>query len=888
MPFFESLRSRISEVCPGALAPALVGLCLLSLAPSASADELLFTLPEFIPGDGLIGSPAGMQMEPDIALGETQFLAVWSDYRSSPDDYPPFLSEGSGSDIYGVRLDAVGNVIDTGAIMINQDFGDQIDPRVAWNGQNWLVLWKQDTATLPTYEELRAVRVAPDGTVLDDPPIVVHNNESYYSNAVLEGGGGDWVVVFQANGPTDGLIAVRITGDGTLANPGGLQIHDTLFSLDFDLAFAQDEYLIVWGGTFDSPRGRLFEPDLRPIGSAFALPFVEKVASDGTDFLVVWASGAPPSATVEAVRVTHDGSLPDPPFTIFTAGGQAGTCCANATWDGTVYWAAWGQLYLARVTADGQLLDPGGFQMTQPDSWPISTPRFEGAPAGGLQLVWNDGVTGAGYPKDTYSGQVSPEGQFGNETLVSRGAPAQLDADFAEGAETHLLVFRSRVSDSGRILAQRIDATGTPLDPEPVEVASGPIPGLGVPSLGAPAAAWNGSVFMITWSDGLAIFARRMLPDGSFVDVTPLTVMDGHDPDVAAVGQVFLVVGLDLLFDNPEWQATHSMRVDGVTGENLDAQPNALGGFVIFARHPHVVSWGDRWLVVWQQNLSHNDPIAGTTAAFVDADGTTPGIIDVPLGWRPDVAVSDTVALFVAVTRTIASATTDLAGIIMTADGTFPGTSFLISEASDKQLMPAAAWNGSAFIVIWEDKRNSVVYFDERSDIYGSRIDGGGTVLDPAGVPISAASVPEIRPALLSIGGTTLLGVSTFRPESRFGAYRIGIQVDGGSPTGVAGAHLARAPGIRLLGVSPNPANRSATIRFEVGAADLVDLRVYNATGELVRTLNDGVVFPMGSGSIAVSWDGRDDAGRRVSSGVFFYQVRTSLGEAGGRLVIVD
>ena len=84
---------------------------------------------------------------------------------------------------------------------------------------------------------------------------------------------------------------------------------------------------------------------------------------------------------------------------------------------------------------------------------------------------------------------------------------------------------------------------------------------------------------------GVSTFSRLQL----FV-----AVMDGHDPDVAAVGQVFLVVGLDFLSGNPEWQATHSMRVDGETGATLDREPNALGGFVIFARHPHVVSWGDR------------------------------------------------------------------------------------------------------------------------------------------------------------------------------------------------------------------------------------------------------------------------------------------------------
>ncbi len=323
-----------------------------------------------------------------------------------------------------------------------------------------------------------------------------------------------------------------------------------------------------------------------------------------------------------------------------------------------------------------------------------------------------------------------------------------------------------------------------------------------------------------------------------------------------------------------------------MTGENLDAEPNALGGFVIFARHPHVVSWNDRWLAVWQLNLSHDDPAAGTVAAFVDIDGTTPRIIDVPLGWRPDVAVSNDAALFVAVTNTIASATTDLAGIVMSSDGSFSGGSFFISEADGKQLMPAVTWNGSEFIAAWEDKRNAVIYFDQRTDIDGSRIDGGGNVLDPLGVPIAAMPVPEIQPALITIGGATLLAASTLRTEPQFGAYRIGIQVDGQSAD-VGEEVVGENAAIRLLGARPNPAVSSTTLRFRTPDPHPVTLRLFNADGRLVRKLIDGETYEVGQ-MIEVKYDGRDDAGRRVGAGVYFCELRTSSGVTGQRLVLLD
>ncbi|MBZ0269547.1 hypothetical protein K8I85_15440, partial [bacterium] len=540
-----------------ALATAAVLALLLFATPGAWGD-LLFTAPRFLPGDMVTGAAVGMQVEADVAVGASQYLAVWSDGRTTPDDYEPFATEGSGTDIYAVRLDASGNPVDIGALMVNQEAGDQIAPRVAWNGESWLVIWRQTTTTLPPYEEILAARVAADGTLLDATPIVVHSDDSYYTDAVVEGGSGEWLVLFQHDGTTSGLRAVRVAADGSIVNPGGLAVHSTTFLLDFDVAFAQDRYLIVWAGSFDAPRARRYTTDLQVIGTS-ALPFARRVGSDGTDFLVVHASGSGPGATVDAVTVSASGAV-GATATLYTAGSQASTHGADVVWDGTSYWVSFNGNRMARVNANGEVLDPGGFDVT-PGMAPVSLPAVAPVPAGGVQVVYSDGVSGADYPKDVYGGRVAPGRTFSGDVLLSRGAPAQMEPDFATGVGgVNLVAFLSRTSDSGRILVQRIDDEGTAIDDEPIEVAAGPMPGIGLPTLGAPAAAWNGSVFLVTWSDGLQILARRMLPDGTFLDATPRPVMDGREPDVAAAGSVFLIAGLDFLSGNAHWQATHTMR----------------------------------------------------------------------------------------------------------------------------------------------------------------------------------------------------------------------------------------------------------------------------------------------------------------------------------------
>ncbi len=874
---FAPFRVHASSTC------ALITVIswLFAVTP-AKAEDLVFSAPILLSGDDLVAAAAGVQEGANVAAGGSQFLAVWTDYRSSPDDYPPFASEGTGADIYAARLDSDGSLIDPVPFVVDEALGDQIEPRVAWDGQNWLVVWKQQTETLPTYDELRAVRVSPDGQILDASPISIHNDDSYYTGLEVAGGGGGWVVTFQADGPLSGLVAVRVTDDGVVSNPGGLLVHSTNFLMEFDIAFAGDQYMMVWSGSFDSPRARRYTPELSLLGTS-ALPFGQRVASDGTDFLVVRASGSPPLATIDAVRVMEDGGLTSP-VTLFTGGNQDGTCCVDVVWDGSLYWVSWGGPRLARVTAEGAVLDPGGFWVT-PSVSPVSQPGLAGVPGGGVQLVYNDGVSAAADPKDVRGGQVGTDTQFGNESVVSVGAPAQLGADFAEGDGVHLVAFLSRGSDSARVLVQRLNDDGVSMDVEPIEVAVGPFSHRGAPSLSEVRAAWNGSLFMVTWSDGIQVFMRRMLADGTFLDPSPRVVMDGRDPDLSAVGDVFLVVALDYIDDNPHWQAAFSMRVDGATGTNLDIESTPIDGFLIFARHPRVETWGNRWLAVWQRNISHDNTIAGTTAAIIEPDGTTAGAIDVPLGWRPQVAVSPTKALFVAVTGTIATATTDLEGVIMNEDGSFQGSPFGISDAEDKQLRPCVTWNGTEFIVAWEDKRGALIYFDERTDIFGTRVLEDGTVMDPSGVALLAEASPEIRPALFSTGGQAFLASSSLRPAAEGAAYRIVVQrslapadVEFGEPTGPLS--------VRLGGVRPNPMTSAGVIYFDVEADVRVDVSIFDATGARVRSLAEQRLLTGGQ-TVEMVWDGLDDAGRELGSGVYFYEVRTPLSRIGQRLVLV-
>jgi hypothetical protein len=79
-----------------------------------------------------------------------------------------------------------------------------------------------------------------------------------------------------------------------------------------------------------------------------------------------------------------------------------------------------------------------------------------------------------------------------------------------------------------------------------------------------------------------------------------------------------------------------------------------------------------------------------------------------------------------------------------------------------------------------------------------------------------------------------------------------------------------------IVSLSPNPFNPSTTIRFELSEAMPVTMGIWSVEGARVKALTNGKVF--GAGDNRVTWDGRDDLGSPVASGVYFVRLGTRLG----------
>jgi flagellar hook assembly protein FlgD len=73
----------------------------------------------------------------------------------------------------------------------------------------------------------------------------------------------------------------------------------------------------------------------------------------------------------------------------------------------------------------------------------------------------------------------------------------------------------------------------------------------------------------------------------------------------------------------------------------------------------------------------------------------------------------------------------------------------------------------------------------------------------------------------------------------------------------------------------PNPFNPSTKISYALSTPGIVTLKVFNVLGQEVATLVDG---NSAAGTFEVEWNGKDNLGRAVSSGVYMYKLHATAG----------
>jgi len=206
------------------------------------------------------------------------------------------------------------------------------------------------------------------------------------------------------------------------------------------------------------------------------------------------------------------------------------------------------------------------------------------------------------------------------------------------------------------------------------------------------------------------------------------------------------------------------------------------------------------------------------------------------------------------------------------------------------QISPRAVHDGlDGIIVIWNDNRDN----DSTGwDIYAQRINSsGGKIWTDQGICISNEQHYQGNP---EIAGCDSLGAIIVWSDSRNldtggrDIYMQGVDLDGNLydvPTSISHRSIEKLPTkVKLYQNYPNPFNPVTYIRYELSCSYKVSISIYNVMGQKIKTFPSKNQNP---GYHTVVWDGTDDAGRKVGSGIYYCRVSAGSYSATKKMILL-
>lgn len=132
-----------------------------------------------------------------------------------------------------------------------------------------------------------------------------------------------------------------------------------------------------------------------------------------------------------------------------------------------------------------------------------------------------------------------------------------------------------------------------------------------------------------------------------------------------------------------------------------------------------------------------------------------------------------------------------------------------------------------------------------------------------------------------SDGGYILLGTTSLIGEGKQDTWLIKLRDS--VPTAVQDQQQLPAA-YQLTQNYPNPFNNSTTIRFSLPSPERISLSIYNLTGQEVASLVSG---SREAGEYTIHWDGTDDQGNELASGIYVYRLKSSAYEETKKLLLL-
>lgn len=635
----------------------------------------------------------------EIAASPTGYLAVWQDSRG-PNDI----------DIFACRYSLAGEILDAYAIAVSDAAGDQTDPAVAWDGQEYLVVWSDRRSA---NQHICAARVRSTGEVIDRQGLSISGTAGAQAYARVASDDIGWLVVWQdASSSSPDIRGRKVNPDGSMSSIYGIAT-TTNNEETPDIAWNGTNFFVVWR-------------DYRNIATTDTDIYGCRVAKTGVrlagDTLVSCTSGGTTGAANAQLS---------PRICSY------GTACF-VVWEDFRNSASSSDLYGSRVNSSGTVLDKGGKIVSNAaNNQEMPAVGFDGSK---MLVAWRD--SGDRLVK---CARVDTNGSLldANARLVSTGMAGSGGIAVSGKANKFVVGWNSLDVTNSDVLATLVTDGGT------IQTPGGATISLGIYAQQGYSAADTGSEYAIVWSQlvngSYDILGARLSHSGTLLTPTPVNLTasyagDQLQPSIAWSGTQYLLVWSGNESSGSDW-SIRGWRLDGSLNK-IGASPITICAATGTQEKPTAASNGSSFLVAWQDSRNAASPYyyKDLYGAVVNSSGVVA---------YPDIAIS--VATGDQLNPSIASNASDFfvvwedcrtgyplaygarvrpIGQVQDASGIqMPATSYY-------QTGPNVCFGGGNYFVTWSDYYN----------ITACRVSTAGSKLDPSGISIDTGSKMKLNP----------------------------------------------------------------------------------------------------------------------------------------------
>lgn len=823
-------------------------------------------------------SAFGDHSNPAIAFDGTNYFVVWEDNRICKDIDGPWR-------IYGTRIKPDGTVLDpAGGILISTKGYSQNFPAIAFDGTNYMVVWGNYDGT----HSIIGARVTTSGIALDTQGIVISAGsiDSSLYNPSIAFDGTNYMVVWENRwyvspdyfAKTQG---VRVSPSGIVLDAKPFTVSNTTIANSFaqypSIVFGKTNYLVVWEnylaghidlyGTRVSTNGSILDSVSIAVCTLKNEQSNPKIAFDGNNYFVIFrdycikgvVGGGYDSMKIYGVRVDTSGTVLDTQGIFIhdtpqMAGYEFYIRIPSVTFGNNQYFVAWEEVkkdtindinfdnvYGIRIDKGGKILD--------------------------TVTIFNDSKyydisTATSFGKDNYFIVCGGIGSRVDSTGAVLDSPSiniittvneQYEPVIASNGTDYLVVWKEwrGVNDYSSVLAParydlyatRINLLGDILDSKPILIVSQK------PDFGRISVASCVSNYLVVWSDTSGILrATRISPSGTIIDTELIITQRGWDPFVIFDGTNYFVSWLT---------ATGSEGTYFIYGTRVDTNGNILppGEFLVatsgwpFVPINHFTGFdGTNYLINWIG--------ANYVGTLVDTSGIVLNNFLMP-GNGP--LIFGNSEYFVLKNGKYGPEDT-LFGFTMDSTGIVSGSNILtttfgynsnIGKTGGKEVV----FDGTNYLVIFGDKQNGKI------DIYGALIDTTCTIVDTFAISTAPKDKLDVKVAkgqnnqsLIVYSGYASFPYNGMRIWAKFYPFP-GVEEQNDKSLMLSAK----------LEVGKNPFGKTAVIKYQLPVKSKVSLKIYNISGQTVKTL---VNEEKESGSYNVILDTKD-----LVTGVYFVKL---------------